>query len=885
MSAQDMEHAQDRLVEDTPSAQRVNSRNEQAKPGFDFNPTAASTHFLSTHDVEPPAEGSQVAQQASSSSKFSKSQLHNQDLTEKSTNESIVSGIAINTSPISFPESPNTLLQNNHVNENNFLNEKSEEEDLAIVIQKSSITRDETAGYQLPHESSTDDVLNSAETLLQLSNITMPPTLPATALAPSAKPTAAICDGSTETSPTEISVDAATLLPDHICGSQMPSSDANMPYPMDASINSQSRPLEEPGHGRELTLDELVQGFNHFEDIRNESITNDELISSSTPLHPDESLIATSGIQESETDAFTSHREQIEEEGKDVDPEFMLDSSPIQSSLSDTSSDLSSSDNDDDEDDYEMLDPAEQAARLMQEDIDSDGEGTGRGINGALAGPPRTMNEKPEEIIPKPDLIITEKMKIDELGHVENIVENLVLIKAKTSGEYQVLESGSVLCLEQKIVIGVVAETLGRVEQPYYTVHFTNEQAIAEAGISKGIKVFYVEQHSSSVFTQPLKTFKGSDASNLHDEEVGDEGIEFSDDEAEAEHKRKVKLAKQAKRDIREGPKDGLSQRGRQRAGKMQKRAGQNHASQGRSSWIDHDKPEGGDDLYTPLARPPNLHEIMGRNEAPVEDHNLHRWADRSGRGGRGKGDRGRGRGDRGRGNRGHGGYRGNSSDNLRMPSGRQNFTQSPNGDVALPPGGSDLLSAPTDAPISHYAAARQPQIGPPVPSVNQPGPQHSAHQSHYGQSSNNPYNQPNPQTSFYPTASQPSHPQPQPSQYIPPSQPSQFFPPSQSSQYFPPSPYHQPAMPYSQYHPHPHPPSPSTPNVPAGTFINPAFFPMAAQPAFPQWPQQASSTQQASGSASAGNSQMSPESERAFHAINILRNLSSRNESHPHPT
>ena len=873
-----MEHAQDHLIEDTSSAQKMNSRNEQANSGCEINPAAASTHFLSTLYIQPPAEGSQVAQQATSSSKFS--QLHNQDLTEKSINESIVLGTATSKSSTSYSKSPDTLLQNNHVNESIFFNEKSEEEDLAIEIQKSPTTREETAGYQLPHEISTDDVLGSAENLLQLSNITIPPTLPATALAPSAKPTAAICDGSTETSPTEMSVDAATLLSDHICDSQMPTSDANKPYPMDASINSQSRPLEEQGHGKELTLDELVQGFNHFEDIKNESITNDELIPSNTPLLPHESLITTSEIQESESDAFTSHKEKIKEEGKDVEPEFMLDSSPIQSSSSDTSSDQSSSD-DDDDDDYEMLDPAEQAARLMQEDIDSDGEGAGRGVNGASAGPPRTMNEKPEEIIPKPDLIFTEEMKIDELGHVENIVENLVLIKAKTPGEYQVLESGSVLCLEQKIVIGVVAETLGRVEQPYYTVHFTNEQAIAETGISKGTKIFYVEQYSSSVFTQPLKTFKGSDASNLHDEEVGDEGIEFSDDEAEAEHKRKVKLAKQAKRDIREGSKDGSSQRGRQRGGKMQKCAGQNHASQGRSSRIDHDKPEGGDDLYTPLARPPNLHEIMGRVEAPVEDHNLHRWADRSSRGGRGKGDRGRGRGDRGRGNRGHGGYRGNPSDTVGMASGRQNFTQSPNGDVAPPPGGTDLLSPPTDATISHYAAARQPQIGPPVLSVNQPGPQHSAHQSHYGQS-NNPYNQPNPQTSFYSTASQSSHPQTQPSQYIPPSQPSHFFPPSQSSQYFPPSPYHQPAMPYSQYNPHP--PSPSTPNVPAGTFINPAFFPMAAQPAFPQWPQ-VGSTQQASGSASAGNSQMSPESERAFHAINILRNLSSHNESHPHPT
>lgn len=886
MSAQDVELAQDHLREDAPSAQKMNLRDERANPEYDTKPTAASIHVFSTQDNQSQGEGSQISQQAISTSRLSKNELHDQDLTGKVTNESIFLDVATNISSISCSKPLDTSLQSNLVNENTFLKEELEEKDSASLIQNPPSMKEEAARSQLRNGTSTDDVLGAAENLLLLSEITIPPTPPATALAPSDDPTAAICDGSTETSPIEISVDAANLLSDHNCDPGMPPSDAHEPSPSDASISVQSRSLEELVHGKELTLDELVQGFNHFEDMKEKSITNDESIPSNTPLHPDESLFATSGIQKSEINAFIPNKEQVEEELKDVQPEFMLDSSPIQSSSSDTSSDQSSSDNDDDDDDYEMLDPAEQAARLMQEDIDSDGEGTGRGANGASAGPPRTLNEKPEEVIPKPDLIITEKMKIEELGHVENIVENLVLIKAKTSGEYQVLESGSVLCLEKRIVIGVVAETLGRVEQPYYTVQFTNVQAIAEADISKGTKIFYVEQFSSSVFTQPLKIFKGSDASNLHDEEVGDEGIEFSDDEAEAEHKRKLKLARQTKRDIREGSKDGLSQRGRQRGGKMQKRAGQNHPSQGRSSRIDHDQPEGGDDLYTPLARPPNLHEIMGQNEAPVEDQNLHRWVDRGGRGGRGKGDRGRGRGDKGRGNRGHGGYRGNPGNNTRMGTGRQNLIQSPIGDVGLQPGGSDSLSAPTDAATPYYTAARQPQTGLPVPSVNQPGPQQSAPPSHYGQN-NNPYHQLNPQIPFYPAASQTSYPHPQPPpppppQYVPPSQTSQFYPPSQSSQYFPPSPHHQSHMPYSQYHPQP--PSPSTPNVPAGTFINPAFFPLAAQPTFPQWPQ-VNSTQQASGSASAGNSQMSPESERAFQAINILRSLASRNESHPHPT
>lgn len=877
MSAQDMGLAEDHLSGDAPSTQKMNVRDEQVDPEYDTKLPAASIHALSTEDIQFPGVGSQLSQQAIPISTSIKNENPDQDLTENMIDESAVLSTAMNTSSISCSEPPDTSSDNNLVTESHSLKEKGEEKDSAIIIPKSPSMNEETAGYQLRKESSTDNGLGSTQNSLQISEIIVPPAPPATALAPSVEPTAAICDGSTETSPIEMSVDAANLWSDHVGDSQMLPSDAPKPYLGDASINSQSRSLEELGHGKELTLDELVQGFNHLEDIKDQSITNDEPNQSNTLSHPNESLFAITGVQESEI----PNREEVEGQVKDEEPEFMLDSSPIQSSSSDTSSDQSSSDSDDDDDDYEMLDPAEQAARLMQEDVDSDGEGTGRGVNGALAGPPRTLNEKPEEVIPKPNLIITEQMKIEELGHVENIVENLVLIKAKTSGEYQVLESGSVLCLNERTVIGVISETLGRVEQPYYTVQFTNEQAIAEADIAKGTKIFYVEQHSHPVFTQPLKTFKGSDASNLHDEEVGDEAIEFSDDEAEAEHKRKLKLVKQGKRDIREGFQDGSSQRGRQRGGKMQKRAGQNHAGQGKSSRIDYDEPEGGDDLYTPLARPLNLHEIMGRNEAPVEDQNLNRWVDRSGRGGRGKGDRGRGRGDRGRGHRGYGGYRGNPSDNPRLANGRHNLTQSPNGDVGRQPRSTDLLSAPTDPAVPYNAPPIQPQIGRPVPPVNQPGPQSSAQPSHWGQN-NNSYNQPNPQIPFYSTASQTSYPHPQPSQYIPPPQTSQFYPPSQSPQYFPPSPHNQSYMPYSQYPPQPA--SPSTPNVPAGTFINPAFFPSAAQPTFPQWPQ-VNSTQQASGSASAGNSHMSPESERAFNAINILRNLASRNESHPHPT
>ncbi|MCJ1304519.1 hypothetical protein MMC08_007332, partial [Hypocenomyce scalaris] len=200
---------------------------------------------------------------------------------------------------------------------------------------------------------------------------------------------------------------------------------------------------------------------------------SDELNHAPLPASADEDAAAKVG-------AHTSF-ERAEADQATGDAEVELDSSPIDSSSSDISSDSSSSDSDD----YEMLDPEEQARRLMQEDGGSDDEAGKKGGNAAGGGPLRTLNEKPDEVVQKPDLIVTPEMKIEELGNVENLVENIVLIKAKMSGEYQVLETGSVLCLEDRNVIGLVAETLGRVQQPLYSVRFTDATAISDAGIAK----------------------------------------------------------------------------------------------------------------------------------------------------------------------------------------------------------------------------------------------------------------------------------------------------------------------------------------------------------------------------------------------------------------
>ena len=477
--------------------------------------------------------------------------------------------------------------------------------------------------------------------------------------------------------------------------------------------------------------------------------------------------------------------------------EWKADSSPYESSSED-SSDTSSDDDSDDSDDYEMLDPLEQARRLMEDDGGSDGEGGKKG--GAKGVVLRTHNEKPDEVVEKPNIEVTLEMPIEELGNVETSVENMVLIKAKTTGEYQVLESGSLLCLEDRKVIGVVSETLGRVQEPLYCVRFPNAKTMEDEGVSKGVAVYYVPQHSTYVFTQALQGMKGSDASNVHDEEIGVEEMEFSDDEAEAEYKRNLKQQKQVKRAERAGVSvdDLRKPKGARNTGRRNMHDGD--MGQGSMEGINYDETKEGDgELYTPLARPANLQDMIVSGPA-TEYPREHDDFARPPRGGRGRGDRGRG--DRGRGGR-HG--RGDRKDF----GARQPQKQNPGLDLSLPPT-PKFSGVPPDprpilqgafSPVPPPSFSGQPQyqqtFQPPVPFQHTQFPYQTQQQNsaHYG------YNQ--------------WQGQPQPQQ--------QFQAPqnSQTNQYQYQQHFQNPSHQFPQ----------AAPPFQAGAFVNPAFFKQFQQP------------------------------------------------------
>jgi H/ACA ribonucleoprotein complex non-core subunit NAF1 len=481
-------------------------------------------------------------------------------------------------------------------------------------------------------------------------------------------------------------------------------------------------------------------------------------------------LDASSGLIENNTK---------EEQGEEEHPEWEVDSSPYESS-SDSSSD---SDDSSEDEDYPILTPEEQARILMQAEAGSDDEGEGKGKSGGYI---RSTNEVVEDVLPIPDVTITPEMPIVLLGKLKTLIENAALIEASTSGEYQVLESGSLLCSEDRKVLGVVAETLGRVENPLYTVMYATAAEPAERGLSKDMTVYYVPAHSTFVFTQPLKGLKGSDASNFHDEEVADEEMEFSDDEAEAEYKKRLKQKRQERKDAR----DGGGGRGKKGP------AGPSKLSHTELNYDD----AGGEDGYTPLARPKNYHEMMGAREAPVEG------ADRASgfRGGRGRG-RGsdRGRGGRGRGNGGRGGSYERDQD--RRPQNQQgNSSQHAPTAPQYQPAGYGQPAYPQQQQQQQQQQPQQPAFGMPqaFAPYQQYAPQQQAQlpqgaapgQFPFQFPFQQPFAQPNPFQSIPPGAhinplflaalqQQQQYQQPQQQQYQQPQQPQQYQQPQQGQQ------------------------------------------------------------------------------------------------------
>ncbi|TFK77412.1 NAF1-domain-containing protein [Pluteus cervinus] len=135
---------------------------------------------------------------------------------------------------------------------------------------------------------------------------------------------------------------------------------------------------------------------------------------------------------------------------------------------------------------------------------------------------------------------------LEKVGEITTIVDRVVIVKGTPShvsnvANQRALDSDTLLVFPDRRVLGYVYETFGPTSQPLYQVRFPKDHQIDLDKVKIGLEVFHVPERSRFVFLSQIKHFKGSDASNVYDEEPGDDELEFSDDEAEAAYKRGFK--------------------------------------------------------------------------------------------------------------------------------------------------------------------------------------------------------------------------------------------------------------------------------------------------------------------------------------------------------
>ncbi|EGN93097.1 hypothetical protein SERLA73DRAFT_78943 [Serpula lacrymans var. lacrymans S7.3] len=216
--------------------------------------------------------------------------------------------------------------------------------------------------------------------------------------------------------------------------------------------------------------------------------------------------------------------------------------------LSDSSSDSES--DSEPEPSLKMESPDEKPLRdnNITVDIDDDDE-SGPGATLAYV---QTKNEVVDaDILIPPVTTIGSDEMLEKVGEITSIVGNVVIVKGVASGlmtraSEKALDADTLLAFDDREVLGYIYETFGPTSQPLYQIKFNQKFPLDPEKVRVAREVFHVPQQSNFVFVNQLKKLKGSDASNINDEEPADHELEFSDDEQEAAHKSRNKRRSQS---------------------------------------------------------------------------------------------------------------------------------------------------------------------------------------------------------------------------------------------------------------------------------------------------------------------------------------------------
>ena len=237
------------------------------------------------------------------------------------------------------------------------------------------------------------------------------------------------------------------------------------------------------------------------------------------------------------------------------------DDDDLRSSGNDASDDDDNDDDDDDDDDDIDIPDASETI-------------TGEPVNMVeKEETPRTKNEVlPHEIpLQSVPVSVQEDAKLITIGHVRSVVSDTVIVQS--AADAAPVDHGSLLCCAgtgekvaskgstvllakhvNAIVLGKVDEIFGPVAAPLYVVRMETERAenlreqlAAVQRLSGESSVVYAVDNMLTYVSMANVSTKGSDASNLYDEEPNhDEITDFSDDEAETRAKQARRRKKKA---------------------------------------------------------------------------------------------------------------------------------------------------------------------------------------------------------------------------------------------------------------------------------------------------------------------------------------------------
>ncbi|KAG6817931.1 hypothetical protein H0H87_012399 [Tephrocybe sp. NHM501043] len=246
---------------------------------------------------------------------------------------------------------------------------------------------------------------------------------------------------------------------------------------------------------------------------------------SQTTVQPDDDCIDSS-------DSENGSEDEIEADLTAINDEDDLTKTPASDSSSESDSDSES----------EESEVGAKAPAAL--DLDDDEDNEPAPTSGAYF---QTKNEVVDADIVVPDITeVGPEEVLEKVGEIMTVMGNTVIVNGVPSddvnrGSDRALDSDTLLVFGDRKVMGYIFETFGPTSRPLYQVKFNKDFPPDAERVQISRDVFHVPSRSNFVFLSALKKLKGSDASNVHDEEPAENELEFSDDEAEEAYRASIK--------------------------------------------------------------------------------------------------------------------------------------------------------------------------------------------------------------------------------------------------------------------------------------------------------------------------------------------------------